>query len=135
MREAYLNGLALEANGQGNPYKFGLVGASDTHVAAGSFDENNYWSKVGLLDGHPPSGSIPVDDPSQATAPGGNAYTDVPEGYAPSHYHFWRSGLAGVWAEDNTHAIFDAFVARKHRDQRTTYEDPRVRGPVRRRAP
>jgi len=112
VREAYLNGLALEANGQGNPYKFGLVGASDTHVAAGSFDENNYWSKVGLLDGTPEQrGSIPIDDPSQATAAGGNAYTDVPEGYAPSYYHFWSaSGLAGVWAEENTRdAIFDAF--------------------------
>ncbi|MCH2098714.1 MAG: DUF3604 domain-containing protein [Pseudomonadales bacterium] len=112
VRDAYLNGLALEANEQGNPYKFGLVGASDTHVAAGSFEENNYWSKVGLLDGTPAQrGSVPVDDPSQATAPGGNAYTDVPEGYAPSYYHFWSaSGLAGVWAEDNTRdAIFDAF--------------------------
>jgi hypothetical protein len=112
VREAYLNGLALDANGQGNPYKFGLVGASDTHVAAGAFEEDNYWSKVGLLDATAEQrGSVPLEDPSQATAAGGAAYEDVPEGYAPSYYHFWSaSGLAAVWAEENTReAIFDAF--------------------------
>lgn len=112
VREAYLNGLALEADGQGNPYKFGLIGSSDTHVSAGSFEENNYWSKVGLLDASAQQrGSVPLEDPDSATAPGAAAYTDVPEGYAPSYYHFWSaSGLAGVWAEANTRdAIFEAF--------------------------
>ena len=50
VREAYLRGLALQRAGAGNPYKFGLIGASDTHVGAGAFDENNYWSKIGIVD-------------------------------------------------------------------------------------
>ena len=47
---SYLRGLALQRAGAGNPYKFGLIGASDTHVGAGAFDENNYWSKIGIVD-------------------------------------------------------------------------------------
>ena len=49
----------LDWKGQGNPYKFGLIGSTDTHLA-GSFDESNFWSKVGVVDGSPMSrGSIP----------------------------------------------------------------------------
>jgi hypothetical protein len=101
VREAYQNGLMLEANGQGNPYKFGLVGSSDTHVAAGSFDESDYWSKVGLLDATPQlRGAAPLDEPGPAG-----------ETYQPGYFHFWSaSGLAGVWADANTRAaIFDGF--------------------------
>ena len=50
VREAYLNGLLMEAESGFNPYKFGVIGASDTHNAAGSFEEDNYWSKTGLMD-------------------------------------------------------------------------------------
>ena len=46
VRQAYLRGLELSKQGKGNPYRFGLIGASDTHVAAGAY----YWSKVGLVD-------------------------------------------------------------------------------------
>ena len=61
VREAYLNGLTLEFTKQGNPYKFGLIGSTDTHTGAGAFDESNYWSKVGLLDGDPENrGSVPL---------------------------------------------------------------------------
>ena len=63
VREAYLNGLTLEFTRQGNPYKFGLIGSSDTHTGAGAYDENNYWSKVGLLDGDAENrGSVPLAD-------------------------------------------------------------------------
>ena len=61
VRDAYLRGLTLDWFGQGNPYKFGLIGSTDTHVLGGSFDESNYWSKVGILDGTPESrGTIPL---------------------------------------------------------------------------
>ena len=46
VRDAYLRGLQLAAGGVVNPYKFGLVGASDTHNSASSPDEANYFSKV-----------------------------------------------------------------------------------------
>lgn len=101
VREAYLNGLVMEATGGFNPYKFGVIGSSDTHNAAGSFEEDNYWSKTGLMDIQPHlRGSVPLPD----SAP------DDPQ-YANGSSQYWgASGLAGVWAESNTRdAIFDAF--------------------------
>ena len=44
-RDALLNGLKFEDAGIANPYKFGFVGASDTHNAAASLDEETYFSK------------------------------------------------------------------------------------------
>ena len=61
VRDAYLRGLTLEWKNQGNPYKFGLIGSSDTHTGAGAFDEDNYWSKTGVLDGTDMGrGSVPL---------------------------------------------------------------------------
>ena len=96
VREAYLTGMALEEQGVGNPYRFGLIGSSDTHNAAGSFREDRFWSKTGLLDASPiQRGSVPDESGS---------FLDVIRSY------WGGSGLAGVWAESNTRdAIFDAF--------------------------
>ncbi len=100
VREAYLNGLKMEAEGRGNPYKFGLIGASDTHVAAGAFDESNYWSKVGIIDANGKlRGSVPVD--AKGT-------------YNENNFHTWSaSGLAGIWAEENTRDSLFAAMQRK----------------------
>ena len=101
VRDAYLNGLAMEEKDGFNPYRFGVIGASDTHNAAGSFREDNYWSKTGLIDIEPYArGSVPLP----ASTP------ENPE-YSQGVARFWgASGLAGVWAESNTRdAIFDAF--------------------------
>ncbi|MEM7099922.1 MAG: DUF3604 domain-containing protein [Pseudomonadota bacterium] len=100
VREAYLNGLLMEAESGFNPFKFGVIGSSDTHNAAGSFEEDNYWSKTGITDIEPHMrGSIPT--------PGSE---ENPE-YANGASQYWgASGLAGVWAESNTRdAIYDAF--------------------------
>lgn len=96
VREAYLTGMALDEKGLGNPYRFGLIGSSDTHNAAGSFREDRFWSKTGLLDASPiQRGSVPDESGS---------FLDVIRSY------WGGSGLAGVWAESNTRAaIFDAF--------------------------
>ena len=100
VREAYLNGLVMEATGGFNPYKFGVIGSSDTHNAAGSFEEDNYWSKTGLMDIQPQlRGSVPRAD----SPPNDPQYADGASQY------WGASGLAGVWAESNTRdAIFDA---------------------------
>ncbi len=101
VREAYLNGLMMEAESGFNPYKFGVIGSSDTHNAAGSFEEDNYWSKTGMMDIEPYlRGSVPL--------PG--SPPDAPE-YAQGASQYWgASGLAGVWAESNTRdSLFDAF--------------------------
>lgn len=100
VREALLNGLALEASTGANPYQFGLIGASDTHTGATSVVENNFFSKVGLLDGTAERrGSVPT-----GTDADGNPV------YADGYYHYWgAAGLAGVWAEENTReALYDA---------------------------
>ena len=97
VRDAYLTGLGLSEKGVGNPYKFGLIGSSDTHNAAGSFDEDNYWSKTGLLDITPEQrGSVPKDESGA---------------YLSTKRSAWgASGLAAVWATENSReAIFDAF--------------------------
>ncbi len=101
VREAYLNGMLMEAEQGFNPFKFGVIGASDTHNAAGSFEEDNYWSKTGLMDIEPyMRGSVPLPDSTP----------NNPE-YAQGASQYWgASGLAGVWAESNTRdAIFDGF--------------------------
>ena len=100
VRQAYLRGLEMAAQGKGNPYRFGMIGASDTHVGAGAFDEDNYWSKVGLVDSNARlRGSVPMKQPN----PDGTAYNI-------NNFHTWSaSGLAAVWADSNTRGdIFDA---------------------------
>jgi len=115
VREAYLNGLVMEQARGVNPYRFGLIGSSDTHVAAGPYDEANFWSKVGLLDATPQlRGSVPLDKPQ---ADGSR--------YASGYFQMWSaSGLAGVWAEQNTRdAIFDALK----RKETFATSGPRIR--------
>ncbi|MGJ8606239.1 MAG: DUF3604 domain-containing protein, partial [Marivita sp.] len=108
VREALANGLAIERDVGTNPYQFGMIGASDTHVAGGSFTEENYWSKVGIVDGTPERrGSIP---------PGGartwEGIDRVPN--AENWFSKWgASGLAGVWAEENTRESIFAAMARR----------------------
>ena len=120
VREAYLNGLTLEFTKQGNPYKFGLIGSTDTHVVAASLDESNFWSKVGLLDGDPENrGSVPLkeenverlDEYMRAfNQPVSRVSLEQGE-YANTGFTQWSaSGLAAAWAEENTReSIFNAF--------------------------
>ncbi len=116
VRDAYLRGLQLKSRGALNPYQFGLVGASDTHVAATSPDEETFFSKAGMLDGKPElRGSIPASflygtimkwtEPGMVTEVDGKTYL------ASSSFEYWSaSGLTGVWAEENTReAIYRAF--------------------------
>ena len=49
VRDAYLRGLTIEREGRGNPYKFGLIGSSDTHTGAGAFYEDDYGPKLVFL--------------------------------------------------------------------------------------
>ena len=101
VRDAYLRGLQMREAGGFNPYEFGVVGSSDTHNAAGSFEEDNYWSKTGILDIDPRQrGSVPLDQPAED----GSIYANGASKY------WGGSGLAAVWAESNTReSIFDAF--------------------------
>jgi len=118
VRDAMKQGLALEAAGQGNPFQYGFIGSSDTHTGAGSFDESNFFSKIGLLDSTPElRGSVPISDEDlevlQLTDANESMFYVAPDGRRyllrnPSVYG--ASGLAAVWAEQNTReSIYDAF--------------------------
>lgn len=120
VREAYRNGLALQETEGFDPFRFGLTGASDSHVVGGAYAENDYWSKVGLVDGRPfQRGSVPISpdsDPNNIRAiKPGTDWDEQPAIATVKNASEWfsrwsASGLTGVWAEENTReAIFDAF--------------------------
>lgn len=115
VREAYLNGLAIEAQTGANPYKFGLIGASDTHTGAGSFDEDNFFAKVGILDSTATlRGALPLDETALQDANDNDLQGTIEVNgrrYVDNAFRTWSaSGLAGVWAETNTRdSIFRAF--------------------------
>ena len=110
VRDALLEGMAMEKREGFNPYKFGLIGSSDTHTAASSQDESNFFAKIGLLDATAAlRGSIPMTDPafladtSAMKEVAGNQYMES------SAITWGASGLAGVWAEENTRpSIYNA---------------------------
>ena len=93
-RSALKRGLAIEARIGINPYKFGLIGSTDSHSGMSSTEEDNFWGKMAL-------DSIPENtfDPKKVVVP--------PKSYG---IDMGAAGLAAVWAEENTReAIFDAF--------------------------
>lgn len=114
-REALLNGLTLLDRGIVNAYEFGFVGASDTHTGAASLDEDDFFSKVGLLDSTGElRGSVPLSaGQAEAVKAAGRVEVKAVDGreYATGAYETWgASGLTGVWAEENTReAIYRAF--------------------------
>jgi len=115
VREALRHGIELQEKFGFNPFQFGLIGSSDTHVAAGSFDESNYWSKVALLDATPQQrGSVPLEKPA---ADG--------QRYSANNFPAWgASGLAGVWAEENTR---DSIFSALQRKETFATTGPRIR--------
>jgi hypothetical protein len=97
-REALKRGLALEARLGTNPYKFGMIGSTDSHTSLSTAEEDNFFGKH--------SGAEP--GPGRMTHP----FMETEAGTIMG----WQqvaSGLAAVWATDNTReALFDA-MARK----------------------
>ena len=101
VREAYMKGLKLQVEDGFNPYKFGVIGSSDTHNSSAAGPENNHWSKTALRDFNAQlRGSVPLPEPRAD----GRRYADTT-------FDTWSaSGLAGVWAEENTReSVYDAF--------------------------
>jgi len=93
-REALKNGLLLEARLGTNPYKFGMVGSTDSHTALSTAEEDNFFGKH--------AGSEP--SPERMYHPFAQTGAGVIEGWQTS-----ASGMAAVWATANTReAIFDA---------------------------
>jgi hypothetical protein len=110
-REALKRGLMLEKKFGTNPYKFGMVGATDSHTGLATAEEENYFGK-----------SVSVE-PSKTRV--GHPFIESKlgkiEGYEPA-----ASGYQGVWATENTRAaLFDAMLRKE------TYATTGPRIPVR----
>ncbi len=115
VRNAWQRGLSLEERDGANPYKFGVIGSSDTHTGAASLQEDNYFGKIGSFDSTPEKrGSVPASFlyGTLVKLAAGEMVEEVDgENYLDfSGYKYWgASGIAGVWAEENTReAIYDA---------------------------
>ena len=107
VRDALRRGLTIEAGGVDNPYKLGFIGSTDTHVAAGVFRDDDYTGPSGLMQAEAwRRGSVPLE------GRGGAQTVDDGSGraYSPATaITNGGSGLAGVWAEENTReSLFDA---------------------------
>ncbi len=132
VRDAMKKGLLLEAEGVGNPFHYGFIGSSDTHTGAGSYDESNFFAKLGLLDSTAAlRGSVPISDDDRKTL--GLSDADASSFYVASDGRrylsrntsvYGASGLAAVWAEENTReSIYDAF----RRKETFATSGPRIR--------
>ena len=111
VRDALLEGIKMEEKEGFNPYKFGFIGSSDTHTAASSQEEDNFFAKIGLLDSSAAlRGSIPMTDPAILETDQSLTEVDGKKYMNSSAITWGASGLAGVWAETNTRdSIYDAF--------------------------
>ncbi|MCG3171456.1 MAG: hypothetical protein CALGDGBN_03077 [Pseudomonadales bacterium] len=97
-RPALRLGLAIEERTGENPYRFGLIGSTDSHTALAAVEEENFWGKAA----HDEPG------PLRTKRPWG-----IPEAGMPNTIQL-ASGYAAVWATQNTReAIFDALARRE----------------------
>jgi len=115
VREALRHGLELEAQGITNPYAFGFIGSSDTHTGAAQNDEANFSSKLGVLSAEATQrGSVPLSFTESAlirALPNQTVIEVNGENFIGGQQNeFGASGLAAVWAEENTReSIYAAF--------------------------
>ena len=88
VRPALKRGLGLQAEVGVNPFKFGMIGSTDSHNGLATADDADFWGKHAS------------NEPSPYRALTGAIFT--------------ASGYAAVWAEANTRqALFDAFKRRE----------------------
>lgn len=110
-REALKNGLKLEKKLGTNPYKFGMVGATDSHTGLPTAEEENFFGKSTSVEPSKERVSHPFVK-SKLGEFSGNMLV--------------ASGYQGVWAKENTReAIFDAM------ERKETYGTTGPRIPVR----
>ncbi len=108
VRQAYRDGVALEQARGFNPYKFGVVSGSDSHVSVVPYRQENFFGVHGTVD------DTPEKRIDGATVLGLNSLWIGP------------AGLSAVWAEENTREAIFAGMKRKE-----TYSTSGVRIPLR----
>lgn len=101
VRDALKTGLAIGAATGVNPYRFAMIGSSDSHNASSPVEEDNYHGKLARLDGTPKQRLERLAKNAPAVAAGvGTAYS--------------AAGLAAVWADENRReSIYDALRRRE----------------------
>ena len=97
LRPTLTRGLRYEAQLGVNPFKYGLIGASDIHNALSAVAADNF---LGTTPGNEPS-------PSRLKIPPHKVTKDSVAATSPLESA--SSGMSGIWAKENTReAIFDA---------------------------
>ncbi|MGD8896484.1 MAG: DUF3604 domain-containing protein [Acidobacteriota bacterium] len=100
-REALKQGLAWDAKLGANPFKFGMIGSTDSHTGLATTQEDNFFGKATPVE---PGAPDRYDEKITGVI-------ESPDGreYAIRHYQGLASGLAAVWATENTReGLFDA---------------------------
>jgi len=96
-REAFKDGLALEKKLGVNPFKFGLIGSTDAHTGLVTTREDNNFSKN------------PHMEPSKDRTGAPLIKSPIDDSLTYYGTDMSASGLAAVWAVDNTReALWDA---------------------------
>jgi len=118
LRDALRRGLALEAQGITNPYAFGVIGSSDTHIGAAQNDESSFSSKLGVLSADAQlRGTVPFGPVEgilfNKVAPQAMTEVDGETFIGEAQPTFAASGLAAVWPEENTRQAIYAALRRK----------------------
>jgi hypothetical protein len=101
-REALKRGMKYEETLGANPFKFGVIGSTDTHTSLATTDENNYFGKA------TPGEPAPDPERFEEKITGMLQEPDGPD-ITMRHFQTLAAGLAAVWATDNTRkALWDA---------------------------
>ena len=100
VRSALKTGLEIENKVGVNPFKLGFIGSTDSHVSTSSAEEDNFHGKL-AYDSTPGTKKNTVDD-------------EIPEGSVwADGWDMSASGLAAVWARENTREEIIAAFARR----------------------
>ena len=104
-RPALKLGLRVEKKVGANPFKFGLIGSTDSHTGLSTVEENNWWGKVSH---HEPS-------PNRAVDPWlGKSFAEtITQALPITAAEYLASGYAAVWASENTREAIFAAMKRK----------------------
>jgi len=98
-RSALQIGLQLEQQLGVNPYKFGMIGSTDSHTALATAEEENFFGKHSGAEPGPKRWEHPMAELGDAKYEG---------------WSMVSSGYAAVWATENTReAIFDAMMRKE----------------------